>query len=211
MIRQFFLILTFLFACAEAYADIYYWVDSKGVKHFSNISTSESNIEVIKEKKTLTSYFPEEINGTGSFEVLKVYDGDSVKVKGYNLIFKVRLVGIDAPETGGGFYKGQPFSLKAKKFLEKRIRGKKVTLKSYGLGGYNRQLAEIFINNTNINLEILKAGLAEIYKGKPAKGLNIKRYYQAQSLAKKKEIGIWSLNPRKYKSPKKWRKEHPRK
>ena len=50
---------------------------------------------------------------------------------------------------------------------------------------YNRQLAEVFLNNQNINLEILKAGLAEVYKGKPAKGINIDLYYDAQSYAKK--------------------------
>ena len=195
-----------------AFADIYYWIDKEGVKHFSNVSNisdSESNIKIIKEKNNVTSFFPKEINKTGNFEVLKVYDGDSIKVKGYNLIFMVRLVGIDAPETGGKSYPGQPFSNKAKTFLTDRITGQKVILKSYGMGGYNRQLAEVFFNNKNINLEILKNGLAEIYKGRPAKGINISLYRDAESQAKKEHKGIWSLKPSDYKSPKQWRKEHP--
>lgn len=200
-----------LFFSTQSFADIYYWIDNDGIKHFSNVSTSASNIKVLKEKEELTSFFPKEIKETGNFEVIKVYDGDSIKVKGYNLIFMVRLVGIDSPETGGKSYSGQPFSLKAKKFLEKKIAGKKIILKSYGIGGYNRQLAEVFLNEKNINLEILKAGLAEIYKGKPAKGININRYRDAQSDAKNRHKGIWSLKPSDYKSPKQWRKEHPRK
>jgi endonuclease YncB( thermonuclease family) len=192
-----------------AFADIYSWIDKDGVKHFSNVSTPESNIKVIKEEEKITSFFPKEINETGNFEVIKIYDGDSIKVKGYNLIFMVRLVGIDSPETGGSSYIGQPFSSEAKNFLENNIAGKKVILKSYGMGGYNRQLAEVFINNININIEILKAGLAEVYKGRPAKGINKNLYLDAQSYAKKRHKGIWSLNSKDYKSPKQWRKEHP--
>ena len=211
MLGRFSLILIILFFCSHAFADIYYWIDKDGVKHFSNVSTPGSDIKVIKEKENLTSFFPKEIKETGNFEVLKVYDGDSIKVKGYNLIFIVRLVGIDTPETGGSSHTGQPFSAEAKEFLEKKIEGQKVVLKSYGMGGYNRQLAEVFINNININLEILKAGLAEVYKGKPAKGINKNLYYNAQSYAKKRHRGVWSLSSKEYKSPKQWRKEHPRK
>ncbi len=203
------LILMSLFGFTQAFSDIYYWIDKDGIKHFSNISTPASNIKLIKEQEELTSFFPKKIKGTGNFEVINVYDGDSIKVKGYDLIFKVRLVGIDAPETGGRSRTGQPFSAKAKKFLERKIAGKKVVLKSYGIGGYNRQLAEVFINNKNINLEILKAGLAEIYKGRPAKGINIDLYNDAQSDAKKMRKGIWSLSSTQYKSPKQWRKENP--
>jgi micrococcal nuclease len=185
MFKRFSLTLIILFFCAKAFADIYFWIDKEGVKHFSNVSTTESNIKVIKEKENFTSFFPKEINGKGNFEVIKIYDGDSIKVKGYNLIFMVRLVGIDTPETGGSSLQGQPFSREAKDFLETHIAGKKVVLKNYGMGRYNRQLAEVFLNNQNINLEILKAGLAEVYKGKPAKGINIDLYYDAQSYAKK--------------------------
>ncbi len=212
MLKPFFIIFIILFFTVSAFADIYYWIDKDGIKHFSNVSTisnPESDIEVIKEKQHLTSLFPKEINETGNFEVLKVYDGDSIKVKGYNLIFMVRLVGIDAPETGGASNPSQPFSNNAKNFLKETIAGEKIVLKSYGMGGYNRQLAEVFFNQKNMNLEILKNGLAEIYKGKPAKGIDINLYRDAQSNAKKEKKGIWSLKSTEYQSPKQWRKEHP--
>ena len=212
ILKLFSLIFILLLFTTSSLADIYYWIDKDGIKHFSNVSIVSnplSKIKVIKEKENLTSLFPKEIDETGNFEIIKVYDGDSIKVKGYNLIFKVRLVGIDAPETGGRSHTGQPFSSESKNFLEQNIAGKKVTLKSYGIGGYNRQLAEVFFNQKNINLEILKAGLAEVYKGKKAKGININLYRDAEADAKKEHRGIWSLNPSEYKSPKQWRKEHP--
>ena len=212
ILKLFSLVFIILFFTTPAFTDIYYWIDKNGIKHFSNVSSvpdASINIKIIKEKGNLTSFFPKEIKETGNFEIIKVYDGDSIKVKGYDLTFKVRLVGIDAPETGGKSNTGQPFSSESKNFLEKNIAGKKVILKSYGIGGYNRQLAEVFFNQKNINIEILKAGLAEVYKGKKAKGINIKLYRDAEADAKKRLKGIWSLSPSEYKSPKQWRKEHP--
>ena len=35
----------------------------------------------------------------GQFKVTRVYDGDTIKAKGHEIEIKVRLVGIDAPET----------------------------------------------------------------------------------------------------------------
>jgi len=214
MLKLLSLILLLFIISATSYGDIYYWIDKNGVKHFSNAPASldsESEIKLIKEKNKLTSLFPEEINDTGNFQILKVYDGDSIKVKGYNLVFMVRLVGIDSPETGGASNAGQPYSNQAKNFLLGKTSGKKVVLKSYGMGRYNRQLAEVFINNKNINLEILKKGFAEVYKGKTAKGIDINLYKEAELQARQKRLGIWSLRPSEYKSPKQWRKENPRK
>ncbi len=211
MSRHCFVISIILLFSTVLFADIYYWVDKDGIKHFSNVSMPLSNIKVTKEEEKLTLAPSCKISKKSIYKVIKVYDGDSIKVKGHKLIFIVRLVGIDAPETGGYSYTGQPFSMQAKKFLQDSIEGKKVALKSYGLGGYNRQLAEVFINNKNINLEILKKGLAEVYRGKTAKGIKKSLYLKAQARARKNRRGIWSLDPGEYKSPGKWRKEHPRK
>jgi endonuclease YncB( thermonuclease family) len=35
----------------------------------------------------------------GQFKVTRVYDGDTIKAEGHDITIKVRLVGIDAPET----------------------------------------------------------------------------------------------------------------
>ena len=53
---------------------------------------------------------------SGQFKIIKIYDGDTVKAAGHGVEIKVRLAGIDAPETKKGKRKpGQPYSLKAKK------------------------------------------------------------------------------------------------
>jgi endonuclease YncB( thermonuclease family) len=58
-----------------------------------------------------------------------------------------------------------------------------------------------------MNLEMVKAGLAEVYRGKPADGLNLGPYWNAEAEAKKTGIGMWSLGD-KYISPKEWRRIH---
>jgi endonuclease YncB( thermonuclease family) len=44
----------------------------------------------------------------GQFKVIKVYDGDTIKAEGYDIVFQVRLVGIDAPETSKKKTPGYP-------------------------------------------------------------------------------------------------------
>jgi endonuclease YncB( thermonuclease family) len=41
-------------------------------------------------------------SAAGLFKVVRVYDGDTVKAVGHDIEIKVRLVGIDAPETSKG-------------------------------------------------------------------------------------------------------------
>jgi endonuclease YncB( thermonuclease family) len=63
------------------------------------------------------------------FMVVRVYDGGTIKAVGYDIEIKVRLVGIDAPETSKGKRKpGQPFGRKAEKHLAALVLNKIVDL-----------------------------------------------------------------------------------
>ena len=142
----------------------------------------------------------------GQFTVIRVYDGDTFKAVGHDIEIKVRLVGIDAPETSRGKRKpGQPYSQRAKKFLANMILNKIVDIKGYGLGPYNRILGAVYIYGHSIELELLKAGLAEVYKGKHPRGFDPGLYRKAEASAKKANRGMWSLG-KDYISPKEWRK-----
>jgi micrococcal nuclease len=77
----------------------------------------------------------------GDFKVARVYDGDTIKAEVHDIEIKVRLVGIDAPET----YRkkrepGQPDSQQSKKHLAGLVLNKTVDIKGYGLDRYNRVL-----------------------------------------------------------------------
>jgi endonuclease YncB( thermonuclease family) len=103
---------------------------------------------------------------SAQLKVTRVYDGDTVKGKGHDIEIKVRLVGIDAPETSRKKRDpGQPYSQQAKKYLAGLILNRTVDIKGYGLDRYNRILGVIYLDGRNINLEMVKAGLAEVYRG----------------------------------------------
>ncbi|WDP91131.1 MAG: thermonuclease family protein [Desulfobacter sp.] len=195
-------IILFLVGIPRGWADFYIWTDENGIRHYSNISPPDRG-GITQMAESLPNLLP----GT-RFKVVRVFDGDTIEARGSGLTFKVRLVGIDSPEKGRKGQKGQPFALKAKQTLAKLVSGRQIRLKQYGTGGYNRLLAEVFADARNINLEMLKSGLAEVYGGKMPKGLNADAYQRAQTQAKAKRLGIWSLG-KHYKSPRQWRKENP--
>ena len=145
------------------------------------------------------------ISLAGQFTVTRVYDGDTIKAKGYDIEIKVRLVGIDAPETSKNKRDpGQPYSQQSKKYLTELVLNKTVDVKGYGLDPYSRVLGIVFLNGNNINLEMVKAGLAEVYRDKPPHGFDLAPYLQAEEEARNQGIGIWRLGD-KYISPKVWR------
>jgi len=87
--------------------------------------------------------------------VERVIDGDTAVINGSS----VRLLGINSPEKKENYFN------EAKKFLEENILNKTVTLKfgKQKKDQYNRTLAYIFIDDKNINLELVKEGLANLY------------------------------------------------
>lgn len=181
---------------------LYFWTDDKGIKHFSNIAPPPATgVATIKEEE-LT--LPPGLK----FTVVKVFDGDTIQVAGFDLKFKVRLVGIDSPETGKRGKKGQPYAKKAAQALAGLVDRKTVILKQYGTGGYNRVLAEVHTAAANVNLEMIHLGLAEVYKGKTPDGFDKKTYLKAEKRAKNSGRGMWSQGE-SYKSPRQWRREHP--
>ena len=190
-----------LFLSFFLYGNIYFWTDDKGIKHFTNIAPPLNGVpvEIIESKAGFKNH---------PFKVIKVYDGDTIKVAGLDLTFKIRLVGIDSPEIGFNGRQSQPFSKKARRYLIQLLDGKKVAIKGYGTGGYNRQLAEVFVGDKNINLEMIKAGLAEVYRGKRPQTLDSKPYFKEETRAKRSKKGMWRLG-KHYKSPRQWRREHP--
>ena len=79
-----------------------------------------------------------------------------------------------------------------------------MTVKSYGTDRYGRTLGVVFVDGKNVNLEMVKSGLAEVYRGKSATDLNLDPYWKAEPEAKKSKQGMWSLGD-KYVSPREWR------
>ncbi len=237
--------------------EIFFWTDKSGVQHYSNVKHPESvqNMEIYEEKKSVDSEAPaynldydidikkvtqkdkkkikhSKIKESIKLKVIKIYDGDSMKVEGYGVEFSIRLIGIDAPESKGKSSSksksaskiakllgikppkllkkgmGQPFNKESKQALTKLIGEKDIRIRSYGTDRYNRVLAELFNDDgTLVNLEMVRLGMAEVYRGTTEKGFDVSPYKRAESEAKRAKRGIWSLGS-DYQSPKEWRKRN---
>jgi endonuclease YncB( thermonuclease family) len=142
----------------------------------------------------------------GQYKCTRFVDGDTIKVVNNGNQLTIRLVGIDAPETSKKKRQpGQPFSQKSTKYLASLILNKTVEIKSYGQDRYGRTLGVIYVNDINVNIEMVQAGLAEVYRGPPASGLDLDPYWKAEEEAKKSKREMWVLGD-KYISPRKWRR-----
>jgi len=101
----------------------------------------------------------------------RVVDGDTIDARvdlGFNIWIecRVRLEGIDAPETRTKNLEEKEAGLKTKAFLQRIMDdcGHKFVLKSHGVGKYGRCLGTIYVDGESINERLLSEGLAEKYK-----------------------------------------------
>ena len=151
------------------------------------------------------------LSNAGEFKVIRVYDGDTVTALENGKKIKVRLVGIDAPEMSRGKRNpGQPFCQKSQKYLAWLVLNETVKIKSYGVDRYGRILGVVFTNGKNANLEMVKAGMAEVYRGQSPAGFDVTIFQQAEKVARNAKNGIW-VQDDKYISPRVWRKKQPSK
>lgn len=115
--------------------------------------------------------------------VSEVTDGDTIKLHSGE---KVRLIGINAPETG------QYYSSEAKNKLKELVEGKIVKLENdiSNADRYGRLLRYIYVDDLFVNLEMIKLGYAEAYKYPPdVKYSNL--FEEAENEAKAKSLDIW--------------------
>lgn len=141
------------------------------------------------------------------FVVRAVCDGDTISLtscKNEEKEKKIRLLGIDAFEHDQVHY-GE----KGKQFLSKLVLNKKVCIETDVNENdvYGRTLGYVFLNNTFINEELLKNGLALLYDFPP----NIKyidKLKKAQIYARKKMIGVWKDSDYIKETPAEYRKRN---
>lgn len=132
------------------------------------------------------------------------YDGNSCIVSIGDKLLNVRLVAIDTPELPHKNHVGQPFALEAKQFLNGMIKGKAVHLNLYKWDEFDRFFGEMEISHHNVNMEMIQAGYAEVYRGENI--IDTRFYEIAEQVARILKLNIWS-NP-SYMSPRDYRRMH---
>jgi len=141
----------------------------------------------------------------GPLKISRVTDGDTIQIRDSSAEKTIRLVGIDAPELSHKKREpSQPYAQTATKHLAGLVLNKMVEIKGYGQDRYGRTLAVVFLGGKNVNLEMVKAGYAEVYRGTPAPGFDTAPYWKAEAEARAAKKGMWAQGE-KYVSPRQWR------
>ncbi|MDJ1645538.1 thermonuclease family protein [Mycoplasma phocimorsus] len=140
-----------------------------------------------------------------TIKVLKVVDGDTFYDSQGN---KYRMLGIDTPEKTKQTDNGKEstlglqhhYALKAQEFLSNKILNKDVQIINITLDHYGRKVVQVFINDEDLSILLVKNGLAKVaYISKDKKS----RYYfkdtsyvdvlsKAQQEAMIMRLNIWS-------------------
>lgn len=96
-------------------------------------------------------------------KIIKVVDGDTVDAEvdlGFHVTMSLRfrLSKINAPETRTRDMAEKELGIAAKNRLKELIDGKEVYIESHKSGKFGRWLAEIYVDDVNINQLLLEEG-----------------------------------------------------
>ena len=124
---------------------------------------------------------------------------------------RVRPFGIDLPErprrdaSGRITAPGQPYGDAAATCLSRLVQGWRVRLEIYGIDHSRHVLGTLFRDPDNLNLALVEAGLAEVYRGSPITDPYQPQYAAAEVAAQHAGRGMWALGAH-YESPRAYRR-----
>ena len=113
-------------------------------------------------------------------------DGDTIRAEVEGKERKIRLDDIDAPEMN------QPFGVQSRNFLIRLLDKKDITVVFQGKGSYGRPLGQIYANDENVNVLMIKSGFAWVYD----RYVKDSSLYKYQDQAKAENLGLWQAEIR---------------
>jgi micrococcal nuclease len=128
------------------------------------------------------------------YEVIKVVDGDTFDIKVGEQTVKVRMIGIDTPETVDPRKVVQCFGKEASDKTKELLLNKQVTLETDPTqritDRYGRVLAYVYNDNILINKYLLENGYAHEYTYNIPYEKQIE-FKQAEKNAQETKLGLW--------------------
>ena len=118
-----------------------------------------------------------------SGKVVGVSDGDTITVLNGRVQVKVRLVEIDAPE------KAQPFGNRSKQALSTLIHGQEVHVVEKLTDRYGRTLGKVYRGNLDVNAEMVRVGMAWVYRKYASKKSPL---FAVEAAARQARVGLWT-------------------
>ena len=131
----------------------------------------------------------------GEYKVVSVTDGDTFEINYNGTKTKVRLIGIDTPESvHPNSKKNNKYGEEASKYTKSLLEGKTVKLEFdvSPKDKYGRLLAYVYLESGEmLNEKLLKEGYAQVATYPP----NVKyveKFKEIQKEARKNKVGFWS-------------------
>jgi endonuclease YncB( thermonuclease family) len=132
------------------------------------------------------------VSAASAYRVVQILDGNTIRVESSRSRLKVRLMGIHVPALRSGEnQRPRNMGMEARDYLAGMVLGQKVELRLYGYDVHTRVLAEVYRNGININLEMVKAGMATVSKGMRPPNFDLASFRTAETEARQKKLGIW--------------------
>ena len=166
----------------------------------SNTAKNSPNPQIISAKTEAASQSATNIQSE-NIKVTRVIDGDTIEIEGGS---RVRLVGIDTPETVDPRAPVACFGKEASEETKRLLAGKSVTLEKdiSETDKYGRLLRYVFIDNLFVNDYLVRQGFAQASTYPPdVKYQN--QFLEAQQEAQANNRGLWSAcqNPQASSNP----------
>jgi len=119
-------------------------------------------------------------------KVVGIADGDTITVlrDGHDQV-KIRLYGIDAPESG------QSFGKASKQNLSSMVYGQSVQIEAMDTDRYGRTVARIFVDGEDVNAAQLQTGHAWLYR-QYCKGWLCDEWAGLEAEARSSGAGLWA-------------------
>lgn len=173
--------------------------NNEGNKQKKSENTKEVEKQYKEEKqkeKEQNNSVSEEVKSNSKIKdlnVKRVVDGDTVVLEKNGYEYKVRLIGVDTPESVHlDKNKNTKEGKIASDFTKERLTGKKVDIEFdvKPQDKYGRYLVYLYVDGISYNEVLLEEGMARVMMISP----NVKNkelYAQIEKRAKDKKIGIW--------------------
>jgi micrococcal nuclease len=127
-------------------------------------------------------------------QLTQVVDGDTLLVKsGSDQPLTIRLLGVKAFPTKPDKDPVSQFGKASMAELERTLRDRpmRVMLHSTPKDRHGRFLAELFVDDQNVSLNLVKAGLVLVYSAFPFASMSL--YLHDQELARSERKGLWAV------------------
>lgn len=130
-------------------------------------------------------------DGERTYLVERVIDGDTLLLADGE---RLRLLGVDTPETVHPNRPVEPLGPEASQFTKRLVEGKPVRLgfDKERKDRYGRLLVYVYVDGLMLNEELIRAGLGEAQLQYPYSDAMKRRFRQAENEAREARRGLWA-------------------